>query len=178
MGGCALNCVANSAVTKNWKNVWIMPNPGDAGSAVGAVCGYFGEHIVWPGPYLGYDLGDVYPVEKTLAVLISDQIAGVATGKAEYGPRALGHRSLLADPRGPEIKDKVNEIKRRQKFRPFAPAILEEYVHDYFKMPENITSSPYMQFVAECLHPEDFPAIIHYGGTSRVQTVSKNDSLY
>jgi carbamoyltransferase len=176
MGGCALNCVANSTVTKDWDTVWIMPNPGDAGSAVGAVCGYFGEHVTWPGAYLGTDMGSLYPVEQTIDVLTRSQIVGVATGRAEYGPRALGHRSLLADPRGSEIKDRVNEIKRRQKFRPFAPAILEEHVNEYFLMPQGITRSPYMQFVAKCLHPEKFPAIIHGDGTSRVQTVGKNDS--
>ena len=176
MGGCALNCVANSTITGDWENVWIMPNPGDAGSAVGAVCGYFEEHVEWPGAYLGTDMGSIYPVEQTIDVLKTQKIVGVATGRAEYGPRALGHRSLLADPRGPEIKDKVNEIKRRQKFRPFAPVILEEYVHDYFEMPAGITASPYMQFVAKCKQPDLFPAIIHADGTSRVQTVSKTDS--
>jgi len=176
MGGCALNCVANSEITAGWNNVWIMPNPGDAGSAVGAVCGYFEEHVVWPGPYLGTDMGKQYPVEQLIENLKRDKIVGVASGRAEYGPRALGHRSLLADPRGPDIKDKVNDIKRRQKFRPFAPAILEEHVHEYFEMPAGITASPFMQFVAKCRQPDLFPAIIHGDGTSRVQTVSKNDS--
>jgi carbamoyltransferase len=176
MGGCALNCVANSEITGDWDNVWIMPNPGDAGSSVGAVCAYFGEHVAWPGPYLGYNLGDSYPVEATIDVLGTQKIVGVASGRAEFGPRALGHRSLLADPRGSEIKDRVNSIKRRQKFRPFAPAILEEHVHEYFDMPKNINTSPYMQFVARCRQPELFPAIIHADGTSRVQTVGKNDS--
>jgi len=176
MGGCALNCVANSSISGDWDNMWIMPNPGDAGSAVGAVCGYFGEHVVWPGAYLGTNMGGEYPVEQAIEILRKDKIVGVATGHAEYGPRALGHRSLLADPRGPEIKDTVNAIKRRQKFRPFAPAILEEHVHEYFEMPQGITASPYMQFVAKCRQPELFPAIIHGDGTSRVQTVSKDDS--
>lgn len=176
MGGCALNCVANSSITGNWNKVWIMPNPGDAGSSVGAVAAYIGEHINWPGAYLGYDMGKTYPVEETIDVLKNKKIVGVASGRAEFGPRALGHRSLLADPRGPEIKDTVNAIKRRQKFRPFAPAILEEYVHQYFDMPSHITASPYMQFVAPCKKPDEFPAIIHADGTSRVQTVSKNDS--
>jgi carbamoyltransferase len=153
-----------------------MPNPGDAGSAVGAVCGYFGEHVKWPGAYLGTDMGTKYPVEETIDVLKTQKIVGLASGRAEFGPRALGHRSLLADPRGSEIKDTVNAIKRRQKFRPFAPAILEEHVHDYFEMPNGITASPYMQFVARCRQPDLFPAIIHADGTSRVQTVSKTDS--
>jgi carbamoyltransferase len=176
MGGCALNCVANSTITADWNNVWIMPNPGDAGSAVGAVAAYIGEQIVWPGSYLGYDMGSKYPVEQTIDILKTDKIVGVASGRAEYGPRALGHRSLLADPRGSSIKDTVNAIKRRQQFRPFAPAILEEHVHEYFAMPVGITASPFMQFTAKCLKPDEFPAIIHADGTSRVQTVGKNDS--
>ena len=121
-------------------------------------------------------MGGPYPVEETINVLRSRKIVGMANGRAEFGPRALGHRSLLADPRGNDIKDRVNEIKRRQKFRPFAPAILEEHAADYFIMPQNISSSPYMQFVAKCRHPDLFPAIIHADGTSRVQTVGKNDS--
>lgn len=176
MGGCALNCSANSEITKDWNNVWIMPNPGDAGSSLGSVCGYFQEKVNWPGPYLGSDLGGPYPSEKVIKELIRSKITGVANGRAEFGPRALGHRSLLADPRGSDIKDRVNAIKQRQKFRPFAPAILEEHVEDYFYMPENITQSPYMQFVAKCRQPDQFPAIIHADGTSRVQTVGKQDS--
>jgi carbamoyltransferase len=176
MGGCALNCVANSNITGDWANVWIMPNPGDAGSAIGAVASYISEHVTWPGAYLGTNMGDKYPVDETIDILTKDKIVGVATGCAEFGPRALGHRSLLADPRGPEIKDTVNAIKRRQQFRPFAPAILEEHVHEYFDMPKGITASPFMQFVAKCKKPTEFPAIIHADGTSRVQTVSKTDS--
>ena len=103
-------------------------------------------------------------------------VAGVASGRAEFGPRALGNRSLLADPRGPEIKDKVNGIKRRQKFRPFAPVILEELADQYFDMPPSWSDSRYMQSVARCRHPNLFPAIVHADGTSRVQTVPKDES--
>jgi carbamoyltransferase len=95
----------------------------------------------------------------------------VASGAAEFGPRALGNRSLLADPRGPDIKDRVNEIKRRQQFRPFAPVILEEYADQYFDLPRGWTTSPYMQAVGRCRSPDVFPAIVHVDGTSRVQTV-------
>jgi carbamoyltransferase len=109
-------------------------------------------------------------------VLLTDRIVGVASGRAEFGPRALGNRSLLADPRGDEIKDKVNEIKRRQKFRPFAPVILEEYAHQYFAMPRQWDNSRYMQVISNCKYPELFPAIVHYDGTSRVQTVPKDGS--
>jgi carbamoyltransferase len=100
----------------------------------------------------------------------------VASGRAEFGPRALGNRSLLADPRGSEIKEKVNEIKRRQKFRPFAPVILEELADQYFDMPRGFNSSRYMQVISDCRHPELFPAIVHVDGTSRVQTVPRDGS--
>jgi carbamoyltransferase len=103
-------------------------------------------------------------------------MVGVANGRAEFGPRALGNRSLLADPRGPEIKDKVNDIKRRQKFRPFAPIILEELVTDYFDMPSGWSDSRYMQVIATCRLPDLFPAIVHADGTSRVQTVPNDGS--
>ena len=174
MGGVALNCVANSNLGQVAKNIWIMPNPGDAGSSIGAVAAHLGTKLKWEGPYIGHHIGGSanYPGEEIVKSLLKDPIAAVAWGRAEFGPRALGNRSLIADPRGKEIKDKVNEIKRRQKFRPFAPMILEEDVNDYFEMPVNIPTSPYMQFVAKCKHPNDFPAIVHADGTSRVQTVN------
>jgi carbamoyltransferase len=173
-GGCALNCVANSIAFQYFDNVWIMPNPGDAGSSLGAVAAFQEERINWRTPYLGYDIQGEYPTEQLIETLLKDKIAGVASGRAEFGPRALGHRSLLADPRGPDIKDKVNAIKKRQKFRPFAPAILEEHASSYFHMPtEDI---PYMQYTAKCKNPLEFPAIVHADGTSRVQTVSKSNS--
>jgi carbamoyltransferase len=174
MGGVALNCVANSNLGELFDNIWIMPNPGDAGSSLGAAALAYGKQLNWKTPYLGTEIPGPYPVNKVLDELLSNQIVGVASGKAEFGPRALGNRSLLADPRGDDIKDRVNEIKRRQRFRPFAPAILAEYVDDYFVMPPNQPTSPYMQVVAQCRQPDEFPAIIHYDGTSRVQTVHKD----
>ena len=90
----------------------------------------------------------------------------------EWGPRALGNRSILADPRRKEMKDVLNEkIKHRESFRPFAPSILEEHVSEYFDI--NI-SSPYMLMVAPVKKPEKIPAVTHVDGTGRVQTVSKN----
>jgi len=175
MGGVALNCVANSELFKLYNNIHIMPNPGDAGSSLGAAAlEYFnrtGNKTNWKTPYLGYDIKGDYPIQKALESLAKGEIFGIANGRAEFGPRALGNRSLMADPRGNEIKDRVNAIKQRQKFRPFAPVIMEEFVHEYFEMPNN-TVSPYMQFVAKCKKPTKFPAIIHADGTSRVQTVN------
>ena len=174
MGGCALNCSANHRAYKYFKNVWIMPAPGDNGSAIGAVLAHRKTHIAWPGPYLGYDLGYHTDNEQIVDYLIENKICGVARGPAEFGPRALGNRSLLADPRSPDIKSKVNDIKQRQQFRPFAPAILEEYADQYFDMPA--AKTPYMQYTARCKNPKDFPAIVHHDGTSRVQTVNKTDN--
>lgn len=171
MGGVALNCVANSRLGQIYDKIWIMPNPGDAGSSLGAAALAYGSRLTWRDAFLGHNIPGRYPVRSILDRLITDRIVGVASGRAEFGPRALGNRSLLADPRGPDIKDRVNEIKRRQKFRPFAPVILEEYVNDYFEMPKNFPTSRYMQIVARVRDPELFPAITHADGTARVQTV-------
>ena len=134
MGGCALNCVANSKI-KN-KNIWIMPSPGDAGSALGAAALVNKKKLKWVDPYLGHEILVGVDPKKVVTELLERKICGVAHGKAEFGPRALGNRSLLGDPRY-DIKDTVNIIKRRQKFRPFAPAILEEYKDKYFEGPMN-----------------------------------------
>lgn len=174
MGGVALNCVANSHMGKFFSNFWIMPNPGDCGSSLGAAALAFKGPINWQHPYLGTDIAGPYPVGDLVKELKINKIVGVASGRAEFGPRALGNRSLLADPRGTEIKDQVNEIKRRQKFRPFAPVILEEHVSDYFSMPYGWHHSRYMQTVARCRNPDLYPAIVHVDGSSRVQTVPKN----
>ena len=173
-GGVALNCVANSKLYDHADSVWIMPNPGDCGSSLGAALAEHGKQVVFPGAYIGTNIEGPYPVDALISELDAKKIVGVASGRAEFGPRALGHRSLLADPRGPEIKDKVNAIKRRQKFRPFAPAILEEHVEEYFDICH--WQSPFMQFVGICKKPDEFPAIIHVDGSSRVQTVSRTDS--
>ena len=179
MGGCALNCVANSRLYEVFKNVHIMPNPGDAGSSLGAAALYYykvtGKKVSWKSPYLGYNIKGAWPKEKFLNSLRNNEIFGVANGKAEFGPRALGNRSLFADPRGDTIKDRMNEIKHRQKFRPFAPIVLEEYERDWFEIPGNNIHRPYMQFVAKCKKPDIVPAIVHADGTSRVQTVNRND---
>jgi len=170
MGGCALNCAANAMLWRMFDDVWIMPNPGDAGSSLGAAAALYGKHVNWKDPYLGYDLGGSYPVTEIVTELIRDKIVAVASGKAEYGPRALGNRSILADPRDPHIKDKVNLIKKRELFRPFAPVVMEEYASKWFKMD---FASPYMQYAVECLQPEKIPSVVHKDGTSRVQTVNR-----
>lgn len=175
MGGCALNCVANGKILpKYYDNIWIMPNPGDAGSSLGAAAALNKKHLKWSNAYLGTNIRKKYPVDSALELLLKGEIIGIANGRAEFGPRALGNRSLLADPRGSEIKDRVNAIKRRQKFRPFAPIIMEEFAHDIFEMP--VSKTPYMQYTAKCKFPDKFPAICHVDNTSRVQTVSRSDN--
>ena len=171
MGGCALNCSANTLLWNIFDDIWIMPNPGDAGSSLGSAAAYYGKHLNWKTPYLGHQINEQqYPIESVLQKLETNKIAAVANGRAEFGPRALGNRSILADPRDPNIKDKVNQIKQREKFRPFAPVILEEYASEWFDMS---FTSPYMQYAVKCKKPHLIPSVVHYDGTSRVQTVDK-----
>ena len=175
-GGVALNCLANRRLGNYFENIWIMPNPGDAGSSLGAAALAYGKKLHWNNAYLGHNIPGSYPVDDLVRALLSTGIVGVASGKAEFGPRALGNRSLLADPRGAEIKDRVNEIKRRQKFRPFAPVILAELADDYFDIEPGWHTHNYMQSVAHCRQPDVYPAICHVDGTSRVQTVAADGS--
>lgn len=205
-GGCALNCVANSKVlaelaistTTNISepvNFYIPPNPGDAGNSIGAVLKHFEENrfntietsyiinVDNINPFTGYNIEGDYPIREALEILEAKGIVGVASGAAEFGPRALGHRSILADPRTIENKEKVNRIKQREQFRPFAPAILAENFNDYFSYMNSFEYQKHgrqfnfnglgehMQFVAECLFPDKIPAVVHYDGTSRVQNV-------
>ena len=122
-----------------------------------------------------YEILDDTEIVKNCAKLISEgNVVGWYQGKMEWGPRALGNRSILADPRRKDMKDILNEkIKHRESFRPFAPSILEEHVSEYFEM--NIPS-PYMLMVAPVKKPEKIPAVTHVDGTGRLQTVSKNSN--
>ena len=174
MGGVALNCVANEKIAKDWDGIWIMPNPGDAGSSLGSAARIYGRKINWVHTFLGTDIRGSYPVKRGVDLLLKGEIVGIANGRAEFGPRALGNRSLIADPRGDDIKDRVNVIKKRQKFRPFAPSVLEEHTHEIFDLP--VERASYMQFTAKCKYPEKYPAICHIDGTSRVQTINRKEN--
>ena len=169
VGGCALNVKANALLEHC--NVFIPSNPGDAGSAIGCVLARTKRKID-PSPYLGYEIEGEYPVHEIVNRLKTNKIIGVAKGKAEFGPRALGNRSLLADPSVLDIKDRVNKIKGREEFRPFAPMILKEDVDTYFK---GGLDSPYMSSVKMSTHETQqlYPGIVHVDGTSRVQIVEK-----
>jgi carbamoyltransferase len=174
MGGVALNCMANSRIAfeSGFDRLWIFPNPGDAGSSVGAAAALLDRPISWPGPYLGTDIARPLEPVDVVKELGASGVLAVANGRAEFGPRALGNRSILADPRPTWMKDRVNEVKGRERFRPFAPVVREERAAELFEMPQPTT--PYMQFTARCRRPADFPAVVHKDGTSRVQTVTRD----
>jgi len=174
MGGVALNCVANNILFDYFKNVWIMPSPGDAGSSIGCAAVVYGKTLNWRGPYLGHNIPGCYDVAKVCESLSLGKVVGIARGRAEFGPRASRQQIPIGRPSPFFIKDFLNEIKKRQKYRPFAPSIPIELAHEYFDMP--IKDCPYMQFTAKCKHPKDFPGAIHIDGTSRIQTVREEDN--
>lgn len=184
MGGVALNCVANGKVLLNgpFNDVWIMPNPGDAGSSLGAALAYLKERVQWDltGPYLGeHPHGDFMSSSFDRAVdqlKVGNPIAWTY-GRAEFGPRALGNRSLLIDPRFRTSRHKMNEIKQRQSFRPFAACILEEHTRDYFEVGK-FSSLPYMQYAVKVKRPRDIPAVVHIDNTCRIQTVNEENNAH
>lgn len=208
-GGVALNCVANGRVAREagFDNVWIQPAAGDDGIAIG--CAYYGwleilkqrRGFVMEHSYVGRTYKDseiAAALDKFLvriqvsatrsdnvcrdtAKLLADQkVIGWFQGGSEFGPRALGNRSLLADPRKPEMKDILNSrVKHRQAFRPFAPIVLAERMKEILEGDED---SPFM-LIAKPVRPEwrdKIPAIVHVDGTARIQTVREqtNPMLY
>ena len=208
-GGVALNCVANGRIAREagFENVWIQPAAGDDGVAIG--CAYYGYLAVQKQPrkfvmnhaYTGVAYrdeqvqaaagrpmvrfqatsrrsGDI--AGEAASLLSQGHVIGWFQGRSEIGPRALGNRSILADPRTAEMKRKLNkQVKRRQAFRPFAPVVLAERAHEIF---DSDRQSPFM-LLAERVRPEwrdRIPAVVHVDGTARVQTVreDQNERLY
>ena len=170
-GGCAQNVVINSRLFELFDEVHIACSPTDAGSGLGTAARSWSkatgkDKLVWS-PYCGYDIERQVDPSEIVDHLLSHKVCGIANGKAEFGPRALGNRSLIADVRY-DVQDTVNGIKRRQKYRPFAPAILEEYAEEYFSGPMN----DHMQFTSKALH--DYAPVTHVDGTARVQIVKKD----
>jgi carbamoyltransferase len=175
-GGVALNCVANSKISDHrlYENIWVPPNPGDAGLSIGVVAAHRNKRLRLCNAFLGHDIAQPLDIKAVVEQLVKGEIVGIANGRAEFGPRALGNRSLLADPRGSDVKLKVNAIKKRQEFRPFAPAILQEHAKDYFTTV--LHDQNYMQWTNNCRYPDQFPAVCHVDGSSRAQTVPSNGS--
>ncbi len=208
-GGVGLNCVANGRIVREagFDNVWIQPAAGDDGIAIG--CAYYGHLAVLKGQrsfvMKHANLGRKYTDDHALnfldkglirletkktpssnicrdtAELISEgHVFGWFQGGSEFGPRALGNRSILADPREAKMKDIINEqVKHRQPFRPFAPIVLAERAEEIF---EDCVESPFM-LLAMKVRPEwrdKIPAVVHVDGTARVQTVCQdnNERLY
>lgn len=171
-GGVAQNIMANSRARHLFDDVWIDVNPGDGGASLGAAAFHYmqdtgRDRINWTHPYLGHNIeGDLDP-EKVVDYLMKHQVCGVANGPAEFSYRAYGNRSLIADVRY-DVKDTVNEIKQRQKYRPFAPAILEEHADEYFTGHMN----RWMQYTSYAKH--DFSSVTHVDGSARVQLVHKD----
>lgn len=168
-GGCAQNVTANSKIYELFDEMHIAIAPNDAGNALGCAAYTWhketgGTHLTWS-PYLGHNIDREIDPKEVAQYLVDNKVCGVANGRAEYGPRALGNRSLLADVRF-DVKDTVNDIKRRHRFRPFAPAILSEHAEEYFDGPMN----KYMQFIAKAKH--DYSSVTHVDGTARVQLVT------
>jgi len=166
VGGCALNVSANRFLTKF--NTFIPCNPGDGGSAIGCVI----DRKMPANAYLGYEIPGEYPVTEIIKELKERGIVGVAKGRAEFGPRALGNRSLLADPSIFNMKHRVNLVKGREEFRPFAPMILKEDADLFF---EEGISSPFMNTIrkAKLITLKKYPSIVHLDGTSRLQEVTE-----
>jgi carbamoyltransferase len=203
-GGTALNCSANERLLREtpFRQVFIPPAPSDAGTALG--CALYGLTELagescafrWSHDYLGpaperqeieaalLDRDDLN-IEllpsmdllcgRMLELLRSKRVLALYQGPSEFGPRALGHRSILADPRPAAMRDWINaQVKQREWFRPLAPVVLEERAADWFDLPG---PSPFMQFAAPVrphMAPR-VPAITHVDGTARLQTVSADD---
>ncbi len=207
-GGYGLNCVANYWYLEQLKdeniNLYVEPVSNDAGTAIGAALLWhhkINEDIevkqkietLYTGPSYMYSQQEINLItqkydatevasasyEDAIDLIMNKNIVAVFQGRSEAGPRALGNRSILYDPRDPDGKDHVNRIKRREYFRPFAGSILQEHVHDWFDL-RGMEDSPFMMYAVNCREgvEEKIPAIIHVDGTCRIQTVTQEQNLH
>jgi carbamoyltransferase len=200
-GGVALNCTANArAIRELGVRLYVHPAAGDAGGALGAALDEAAQHasgIYRPAfsPYLGTAYDDATVAEALTSHgescrriddmpseiarrLAAGQVVGVLQGRDEWGPRALGCRSILADPREARMKDHLNaKIKFREEFRPFAPVVLEERFPEYFET-LGMAASPHMLYTHRAMKPAEIAAVVHVDGTSRVQTVNREQNPY
>ncbi|HEX6739135.1 MAG TPA: carbamoyltransferase, partial [Vicinamibacteria bacterium] len=201
-GGVALNCVANGRVIREtpFKNLFVQPAAGDAGGAVG-VAHYLYNTLekqprgkAWSHAYLGPAYGDAEIreyldsagakyrvlsdaelVQSTAKLLSEGNVIGWFQGRMEFGPRALGGRSILADPRDPKMRDTLNmKIKFREGFRPFAPSVLADQASEWFEID---CDSPYMLLVAQVREGKRIiPSVTHVDNSARLQTVTREES--
>jgi carbamoyltransferase len=204
-GGYALNCVANyhylqeALLKEKGINLYVEPISSDAGNAIGvALWGYHETtrdemrrgRDIYLGPDYNYKQKDVDDLVAKYECQMSDasqsdvvklitekNIVAMFQGRSESGPRALGNRSILYDPRDPDGKDHVNKVKRREYFRPFAGTILAEDVHEWFDL-RGMEDSPHMMYAVNCQEgvAEKIPCIIHVDNTCRIQTVTKEEN--
>ena len=207
-GGVALNSVCNGKIVESnmFKRIFVQPASTDAGSAIGAALYTYNQYLkkkrvyVMDNVYLGprfsdeellsilekYSRSIVFKkldrrslIRKTAELLNENKIIGWFQGRMEFGPRALGNRSILANPRNKNMKDIINKkVKHREAFRPFAPSVLEEEADKWFELPKNIKRSPFMLFVFKVKKEKQglIPAVTHVDGTSRIQTVSRKQN--
>lgn len=197
-GGVALNCVLNGRIRDQglFKNIWVQPASGDDGTALGAALWtdarqrnsaekeFVMDHAYWGPEYSDEEIEKFIkwakvPYKKlndvaveAAEILAQDKIIGWYQGRMEYGPRALGSRSILASPISPKMQSRLNEVKDREDFRPVAPVVLEEEAANWF---EHASYSPFMLFVYD-VKPEkadQIPAVRHVDGTARIQTVNR-----
>ena len=206
-GGVALNCRMNGEILQKgmFRQIFVQPAAHDAGIALGAAlhchhqqqsacCRKRMRHVYWGGDcssdaeiesllrkwdkfVVGERMDDACSVAAQM--MSEGTIIGWARGRSEFGPRALGNRSILADPRPAEHKDVINAlVKKREAFRPFAPSVLEEYVEEFFEIPENAKSFPFMLFTMPVRekYRSVLQAITHVDGSARLQTVSRQDN--
>jgi carbamoyltransferase len=197
-GGVALNCVANSRIFREtpFEHVWVQPASGDSGTALGAalhVARELGDDVrpmgsaalgpEWTDEELEAQLqtaGVAYErpddvCEAVAECLAADGVVAWFQGRSEFGPRALGHRSLMADPRRAENLERLNDVKGREQFRPVAPMVLAERADELFS--GGPIPSPHMLFVHEVAPEwrERIPTVTHVDGTARIQTVDAAD---
>ena len=199
-GGCALNSKLNGVISEktSFKNVYIPPAPHDGGTALGAALYAWNmllgkpkipmpTKLDWGTPLenvtseekedlikKGYTVSEKELTNKTIGLLLNDNVLIWAKGNMEFGPRALGNRSIIAYPASAEIKARVNSIKRRADYRPLAPSVLDDEFSDYFSGDADY----YMNKTAQVLLPELLPAIVHKDGSARVQLVTAENEFY
>ena len=183
-GGVAYNGYMNEEFTKHYKNVYVPPAVGDEGQAIGVyqhanvnVNNYKHKSETFSGHAYPHTYGEDVNYKDIAQSIADGKIVGWYQGRSESGNRALGNRSILADPRNPDIKNIINAtIKNREDFRPFAPAVLEEHYKEYF---DTNQPSPFMSRICK-VKSDKVPGITHVDGTARIQTVNKefNEKFY